>query len=698
MTRMSRAVVMPGDGTWEVRELPVPDPPPGGAVLRVEAVGLCHSDIDHMHGIVHTPWGGAYPSIPGHEIVGRIDALAAGTGERWGVKEGQRVAVRESVPLPGGIRVYGHDYSIDERSGLFGGFADYMELLPETLVEPLPEDVPADELTVWEPLAIAVRWATAVQPGNSVAILGPGHLGLASIVAARAAGAERIFITGTSADALRLDAARGLGVEEAIDVSAADPVERIRELTGDGVDVVIDAASGSTVTVTQGMHMAKRGGTVVIGGLKDRKPVDGFISDWIPMRQLHLHAGFPGDHVKTSIELINQGRVPTAALLGETVTVDGLDDALRAARPRAPRPRRDPAGPADGRVADRSDRLATMAFDTDDTETPTAPSTRTTRTRRPRRPGDYDEFGMLGDNAAEAGLSLTAPPHVTRAAFTVADGQSVSAIAWGDAEPELVLLHGGGQNAHTWDTVALALGRPLLAIDLPGHGHSGRRQDRDYGPWRNAEAVAAVIEQAAPVRPRRRRHVARRLHPHPARGHPPRPGPPGGDRRRDPEQRGPLARPRVGRSRRGRPGQRAAGVRVVRGDGRRGGGREPQPTPVGGRARRPAQRPPAARRALDLALRPVRRAPGGGRRPYRAVGGRARDHRAGHARARRRLAVHRRGGRGRVPAAAPDRPGRGRARSRARHPERPAAAVDPADRGLHLRAADPIAKTGSYVR
>ncbi len=235
MTRMSRAVVMPGDGTWELRELPVPDPPPGGAVLRVEAVGMCHSDIDHMHGIVHTPWGGAYPSIPGHEIVGRIDSLAAGTGARWGVEEGQRVAVRESVPLPGGIRVYGHDFGIDERSGLFGGFADYMELLPETLVEPLPDDIPAAELTVWEPLAIAVRWATAVRPGDSVAILGPGHLGLASIVAARAAGAERIFITGTSADALRLDAARRLGVEEAVDISAADPVERIPALPARGL-------------------------------------------------------------------------------------------------------------------------------------------------------------------------------------------------------------------------------------------------------------------------------------------------------------------------------------------------------------------------------------------------------------------------------------------------------------------------------
>jgi pimeloyl-ACP methyl ester carboxylesterase len=108
------------------------------------------------------------------------------------------------------------------------------------------------------------------------------------------------------------------------------------------------------------------------------------------------------------------------------------------------------------------------------------------------------KFSWLGHNAAEAGLTLSELPMVTRRSFTVADGQTVSAVCWGDTQPELVFLH-GGQNAHTWDTVALALGRPLLAIDLPGHGHSARRQDRAYGPWRNAEAVASVIEQAAPA-------------------------------------------------------------------------------------------------------------------------------------------------------------------------------------------------------
>src|SRR6266702_7160078 len=114
-------------------------------------------------------------------------------------------------------------------------------------------------------------------------------------------------------------------------------------------------------------------------------------------------------------------------------------------------------------------------------------------------PDDYNEFGMLGDNAAEAGLAPGTLPRVTRTSFTLGDGQTVSALTWGDAQAELVLLHGGGQNAHTWDTVALALGRPLLAVDLPGHGHSGRRQDRDYGPWRNAEAIGSVIGQAAPA-------------------------------------------------------------------------------------------------------------------------------------------------------------------------------------------------------
>ena len=70
---------------------------------------------------------------------------------------------------------------------------------------------------------------------------------------------------------------------------------------------------------------------------------------------------------------------------------------------------------------------------------------------------------------------------------------------WGEAEPELVFLHGGGQNAHTWDLVITALGRPAISIDLPGHGHSSWLDDHDYGPARNAPAIARVISELAPA-------------------------------------------------------------------------------------------------------------------------------------------------------------------------------------------------------
>jgi pimeloyl-ACP methyl ester carboxylesterase len=117
-------------------------------------------------------------------------------------------------------------------------------------------------------------------------------------------------------------------------------------------------------------------------------------------------------------------------------------------------------------------------------------------------PIDYDEFGLFHENAEEHGLVFDGPPVVRRVGVEVAPGRTLSALVWGDDEPELVLLHGGAQNAHTWDTVALALGRPLVAIDLPGHGHSdgpGARPEGHLSAQGNAADVAAAIRQLAPA-------------------------------------------------------------------------------------------------------------------------------------------------------------------------------------------------------
>ncbi len=110
----------------------------------------------------------------------------------------------------------------------------------------------------------------------------------------------------------------------------------------------------------------------------------------------------------------------------------------------------------------------------------------------------YDEFSFFQDNAAEFGIEWDGPPVVRRASVDMSDGRTHSALVWGDASPELVLIHGGAQNAHTWDTVALALDRPMLAVDMPGHGHSDAPADGAANVVRNAEDIAHVIRALAP--------------------------------------------------------------------------------------------------------------------------------------------------------------------------------------------------------
>ncbi|MGH9096603.1 MAG: alpha/beta fold hydrolase [Acidimicrobiales bacterium] len=113
---------------------------------------------------------------------------------------------------------------------------------------------------------------------------------------------------------------------------------------------------------------------------------------------------------------------------------------------------------------------------------------------------DYDEFSMFADNASEVGLPWRGDPVVRRQAVEVAPGRHLSALVWGHRPAELVLVHGGGQNAHTWDTVALALDRPLVALDLPGHGHSDWQGDaRALEPALIADDVAVAIRTLAPA-------------------------------------------------------------------------------------------------------------------------------------------------------------------------------------------------------
>lgn len=110
----------------------------------------------------------------------------------------------------------------------------------------------------------------------------------------------------------------------------------------------------------------------------------------------------------------------------------------------------------------------------------------------------YDEWSFFGENCVEFGLTLPA----TVPARRIQLGSTLSAVRWGTGDPVAVFLHGGAQNAHTWDTVLLALGSPsAICIDLPGHGHSARRSDGRYDPRSNASTIAEMLESelVAPI-------------------------------------------------------------------------------------------------------------------------------------------------------------------------------------------------------
>ena len=78
----------------------------------------------------------------------------------------------------------------------------------------------------------------------------------------------------------------------------------------------------------------------------------------------------------------------------------------------------------------------------------------------------YDEFSMFGENISEYGLSIAKLPTVSRIAMQLEDGRTLSALKWGGSEPEVLFVHGSAQNAHTWDTVVLAMGISAIAIDM----------------------------------------------------------------------------------------------------------------------------------------------------------------------------------------------------------------------------------------
>jgi threonine dehydrogenase-like Zn-dependent dehydrogenase len=339
-------VVQTGPRQLELRELPIPDIDDDSALLRVEACGICGSDAEQYAGVIPVP----YPVVPGHEPLGVIERIGDRAAKRWRVDVGDRVAVESLIPCGhcaaciagryqlcrGRGRMFGHGYvPLAQPPGLWGAYADYMYLDPFSIVHPVRRDLAASVAVMFNPLGAGFRWAVEIPrtgPGDSVLIIGPGQRGLASVVAARAAGADTIIVLGLARDARKLALARELGADHVIDVEAGDARTHVRELTGGhGADVVVEVSANAPEPVADALYYVANGGRIVLAGVKGFKHVPEFVSDLVVVKEITIYGAFgvTSHAYNAAIRLIESGRVPLERLHTHDFPLEDAELAIR---------------------------------------------------------------------------------------------------------------------------------------------------------------------------------------------------------------------------------------------------------------------------------------------------------------------------------------------------------------------------------
>src|SRR5215207_6142283 len=217
MANTTMAAVLVAPKQFEMRELELPQIPEDAGLLRLEACGICGSDI---HGSERLPDG---PKVLGHENVGIVARIGKQAAERWKIQEGDRIALEEYIPCgackwcrsddfrfceqtdiagPGPRLWYGSTAMAIEPA-LWGGYSEYMYIHPNAVVHKMPTHVPSAHAAAFLPFANGVEWAYqygGVGLGKSIVIQGPGQQGLACVIAAKEAGAASIIVTGLSRD------------------------------------------------------------------------------------------------------------------------------------------------------------------------------------------------------------------------------------------------------------------------------------------------------------------------------------------------------------------------------------------------------------------------------------------------------------------------------------------------------------------
>jgi threonine dehydrogenase-like Zn-dependent dehydrogenase len=348
MTNTILAAVAVDTQRTEVREFARPTPPADGGMLKVEVSGVCGSDWPYYQN-----WPKRMgPLILGHETVGFVSELGSAAAARWGLKEGDRVALEEYLPCGRCDYCYSGDFRLCEKTdtrlggirygstpismapSLYGGYSQYQYLHPNAVFHKVPAHVPAVQAALALPLGNGIEWAYlqgGAGIGQTVVVQGPGQQGLACVIAAKVAGAACVILTGLSSDRRRLELARKLGADHTIDIEQQDLLETVADITGGTMaDLVIDCASGGPATVVSAIQLARKRGRVILGGWK-RRPIPEFDSDLLISKRLTIKGllGHSFESVEMALQIIASGRYPLAEMCTHLFGLNQVDEALR---------------------------------------------------------------------------------------------------------------------------------------------------------------------------------------------------------------------------------------------------------------------------------------------------------------------------------------------------------------------------------
>ncbi|GAA1900757.1 S-(hydroxymethyl)mycothiol dehydrogenase [Streptantibioticus ferralitis] len=346
MAQRVRGVIAPGKGEpVRIETIVVPDPGPGEAVVRVQACGVCHTDLHYREGGINDE----FPFLLGHEASGVVESVGEGVTEvapgdfvilNWRAVCGQCRACRRGRPwYCFNTHNARQKMTLEDGTELspalgIGAFADKTLVAAGqcTKVDPAASPGAAGLLGCGVMAGFGAAINTGgVTRGDSVAVIGCGGVGNAAVMGARLAGAAKVIAV--DIDDNKLATARRLGATHTVNSRAQDPVEAIRELTdGNGADVVIEAV-GRPETYKQAFYARDLAGTVVLVGvptpqMKLELPLLDVFGRGGALKSSWYGDCLPSRDFPMLIDLYLQGRLDLDAFVSETITLDGVEAAF----------------------------------------------------------------------------------------------------------------------------------------------------------------------------------------------------------------------------------------------------------------------------------------------------------------------------------------------------------------------------------